>query len=400
MIYRTLPTGEKLSLLGFGIMRMPTMTTGAQSDDIDIQASTELIDYALAQGVNYFDTAWPYHDGQSESFLGAALVERHSRDSFYLATKLPVWEINTPAEAEELFTKQLAKLRTDFVDFYLMHALDGERLDLIVDSGLIDWAVALQKAGKIKRLGFSFHGTIDDLEHIIAAHNWDFAQIQLNYLDWELQRAGEAYQLLADASIPVIIMEPVRGGKLASLAPKAEKILKEARPDKSVASWAFRYAGELPEVATVLSGMSNLEQLKDNLKTYGVAESDLCLSNDEHKALTAALEASNLAAAIPCTACKYCMPCPYGIDIAGVFGSYNAYKMGGSPFGYRLGLKALGDDALADSCVHCEECAPLCPQRIDIPSKMDTVANETAKLLSLDEYRTERADIIAQREAK
>jgi len=400
MIYRSLPTGEKLSLLGFGIMRMPTIPTGTQTDDIDVQASTELIDYALARGINYFDTAWPYHDGQSESFLGNALIDRHPRDSFYLATKLPVWEINTPAEADALFAKQLAKLRTDFIDFYLMHALDGERLDFIVSSGLLDWADDLQKQGKIKRLGFSFHGTIDDLKHIIAAHDWEFAQIQLNYLDWELQKAGEAYQLLVDAGIPVIIMEPVRGGKLAALAPKAEEILKAIHPDKSVASWAFRYAGELPEVVTVLSGMSNLEQLQDNITTYSMTESDLRLSDDEREVLTAALEASNLASAISCTTCKYCMPCPYGIDIAGVFGSYNAYKMGGSAFGYRLGQKALGEDALAESCIHCEECVPLCPQNIDIPAKMDLVASENAKLLSLDEYRTERADIIAQREAK
>ena len=398
MIYRSLPTGESLSLLGFGIMRLPVTKSDAGSDDIDSAASTELIDYALAQGVNYFDTAWPYHDGQSESFLGEALVKRHPRDSFYLATKLPIWEIDTPAEAEELFAKQLTKLCTDYLDFYLMHALDGERLVHLVESGLLAWAIGLQKSGKIKRLGFSFHGTIDDLKQIIAAHNWEFGQLQLNYLDWELQKAGEAYQLLSEAGIPTIVMEPVRGGKLATLAPKAEEILKAEHPERSVASWAFRFAGELPEVVTVLSGMSTMEQLKDNIKTYSMAESDLRLTESERVTLDAALEASNLAAAIPCTTCKYCMPCPYGVDIAGVFGSYNAYKMGGSAFGYRLGLKALGEGTFADSCIHCEECMPLCPQNIDIPREMDVVLAETDKLLNLDEYRTGRAEIIAQRE--
>ena len=403
MIYRSMPTGEKLSLLGFGIMRMPTVKTDGGLEDIDVARSTELIDHALTQGVNYFDTAWPYHDGQSESFLGAALVERYPRDSFYLATKLPVWEINSPQEADEVFAKQLKKLRTDYVDFYLMHALDGKRLDHILNAGLLDWAIALQKSGKIKRLGFSFHGTIDEFKRILAVHTWDFGQIQLNYLDWELQRAGEAYQLLADAKIPVIIMEPVRGGKLASLAPAAEEILKTARPDKSIASWAFRFAGELPEVVTVLSGMTTMEQLKDNLKTYSadeVGESDLRLSDSERKALDAALEASKLNNAIPCTACKYCMPCPYEVDIAGVFGAYNAYKMGGSAFGYQMCLKALGDGALADSCIGCGDCVPLCPQNIDIPIEMEKIASEMAELTSVDDFLAERAKTIAFREQR
>ncbi|MCL2403564.1 MAG: aldo/keto reductase [Coriobacteriia bacterium] len=390
--------GEKLSLLAFGIMRLPVTKTEAGAEDIDVELSTELIDHALANGVTYFDTAWPYHEGQSEPFLGEALVSRHPRDSFYLATKLPVWEVDTPADADIVFAKQLAKLRTDYVDFYLMHALDGERFDHLIESGLLQWAIDLQRAGKIGRLGFSFHGTIDDLRRIIAAHDWDFGQLQLNYLDWELQKAGQAYQMFTDAGIPVMVMEPVRGGKLASLTPAAEKLLKDVQPDKSIASWAFRFAGGLPNVVTILSGMSMLDQLKDNLATFSAVESDLALTDSEQETLDAALDASMLAAAIPCTACKYCMPCPYGVDIAGVFGSYNAFKMGGSDFGYMMGLKALGDDALADSCIGCGECAPLCPQQIDIPVEMEKIATETAEKLSVDEQRAERADLMAQRE--
>ncbi|MCL2437669.1 MAG: aldo/keto reductase [Coriobacteriia bacterium] len=392
MIYR-----NKLSLLGFGIMRLPIVKTDSGAEDIDTYLSTELIDYALANGVNYFDTAWPYHEGQSESFLGKALVDRHPREDFYLATKLPLWEIDTPADADTLFARQLTKLRTDYVDFYLMHALDGERFDHMVSSGLLQWAVDLQKSGKIGRLGFSFHGTNEDLARIIAAHSWDFGQLQLNYLDWELQKAGQAYNMLTDAGIPVIVMEPVRGGKLASLIPAAEEILKTQQPGKSVASWAFRFVGGLPNVMSVLSGMSTLDQLKDNIETFSVAEVDLVFTSAERGVLDSALEASQLAAAIPCTACKYCMPCPYGVDIAGVFGSYNAYKMGGSDFGYKMGLKALGEDALADSCIDCGDCVPLCPQQIDISQEMEAIATETAELLSVDEYRAERADLMEKR---
>jgi predicted aldo/keto reductase-like oxidoreductase len=195
-------------------------------------------------------------------------------------------------------------------------------------------------------------------------------------------------------------MEPMRGGKLAQLIPAAEEILHTALPDKSTASWGFRYCGELKDVVCVLSGMSSFEQLKDNVDTFNVSEHDLRLSDLEHETLQSALEASNLAASIPCTACKYCIPCPYDVDIPGVFGSYNMYKMGGSAFGYKMGLKALGDDALADSCIDCGDCVPLCPQHIDIPHEMENVATETAKLLSVDEYRAERAEIIARREGE
>jgi len=398
MICRSLPTGEKLPRLAFGIMRLPVIKTESGAEDIDMQAATEMIDCAVSAGVNYFDTAWPYHEGESESFLGEVLVARYPRDSFYLATKLPVWEVENPEQAEAVFKKQLAKLRTDYVDFYLMHALDGESFDKIVRTGVLQWAIDLQKAGKINRLGFSFHGTVEDMRRIIDARKWDFAMLQLNYLDWELQKAGECYQMLTDAGVPVFVMEPVRGGKLAKLTPAAEGILKSVQPDKSIASWALRYVASLPNVFTILSGMSTMEQMQDNIETFSSAnEDELALSDAERKSLAAALAASNLAASIPCTACKYCMPCPVDVDIAGVFGSYNAYKMGGSAFGYKMGLKSLGEGALADSCIDCGACVPLCPQDIDIPAEMEKVVIETAQLLSVDEYRDERADMMVER---
>ncbi|MCL2379821.1 MAG: aldo/keto reductase [Coriobacteriia bacterium] len=397
MIYREMPTGEKLSLLGFGIMRLPVIERNGV-EDIDQAASTQMIDYALKHGVNYFDTAWPYHEGESESFLGTALVDRYDRDSFYLATKLPVWEIDSPVQADALFAKQLAKLRTDYIDFYLMHALDGERLDHILENGLLQWAIDLQKAGAIKRLGFSFHGTLDELERIIAAHSWDFGQLQLNYLDWELQKAGQAYQMLTDANTPVIVMEPMRGGRLAELTPAATEILTDIHPDRSTASWGFRYLGGLKNVVCILSGMTAMDQLEDNVATFSMAESDLSLSEHEGIVLDAALKTSNLAAAIPCTDCKYCMPCMYGIDIARVFGAYNQYKVSGAAFAYKMGLKAIGERAQAKFCIDCRMCTPKCPQRIDIPAKLSMIAKETAELLSVDEMRAERAELIVQRE--
>jgi len=398
MIYRSLLTGEKLSRLAFGIMRLPVIKTENGAEDIDTQAATEMIDRAIAGGVNYFDTAWPYHEGQSEPFLGTALVDRYPRGSFYLATKLPVWETDSPEQAQAVFEKQLIKLRTDYIDFYLMHALDGKSFDQIVQNGVLQWAIDLQKTGRIKRLGFSFHGTVDEMRRIIDAHSWDFGMLQLNYLDWELQKAGETYQMLADAGIPVFVMEPVRGGKLAKLTDAAEEIMKAAQPNRSIASWAFRYVASLPNVFTILSGMSTLEQLEDNLDTFSSeGEADLALTGADRETLAAALAASNLSAVVPCTACKYCMPCPYEVDIAGVFGSYNAYKMGGSAFGYKMGLKALEDGTLADSCIDCGECVPLCPQDIDIPAEMEKVAIETAKLLTIDEYRDERAEMMVKR---
>lgn len=404
MLYRSIKSkffasaeAEKLSLLGFGMMRLPVIKTESGLEDIDTPKATELIDYALQCGINYFDTAWPYHEGQSEPFLGEVLVERHPRDSFYLATKLPLWEIDTVEQAELLFSKQLNKLRVEYFDFYLMHAIDGERLDHIVRTGILQWAIDLQKAGKIKHLGFSFHGTNEDLSRVIAAHNWDFGQLQLNYLDWELQKAGTAYEMLVSADVPVMVMEPVRGGKLASLVPQAEKILKCVQPEKSIASWAFRFVAELPGVVTVLSGMTTLDQLKDNLDTFSAPENELKLSQEERDALEEALKESKLASVVPCTACKYCMPCPRKVDIAGVFGSYGAYKAGGSDFAYKMGLKALGEDALADSCVDCGVCTPLCPQKIDIPKEMKEIAQETADLLSVDEQRAQRAQLMEAR---
>ncbi|MCL2526282.1 MAG: aldo/keto reductase [Coriobacteriia bacterium] len=400
MNYRQLPTGENLSQLAYGIMRMPVTDTGAKSEDIDYATAEKLIDAAVANGINYFDTAWPYHDGQSESFLGEALVARYPRENFYLATKLPVWEIDSPAQADEVFAKQQTKLQTDHFDFYLMHALDGARLDKMLAAGIIDWAREKQASGAITRLGFSFHGTIEDMERIIEAHSWDFSMLQLNYMDWEMQKAGQAYQLLTEAGIPVFAMEPVRGGKLAELPPAATEILQTVWPERSSASWGFRYVASLPNVYAILSGMTTAAQMKDNLATFSLPADQIPLTSREREVLDKALEASNLAAAIPCTNCNYCMPCPFDVEIPRVLSAYNALKMGGTAFGYLNSIKVLGDQGTADNCVDCGECEPQCPQHIAIPREMERIAAETETLQTEEDFLEARAATIAQRESK
>jgi predicted aldo/keto reductase-like oxidoreductase len=332
----------------------------------------------------------------SETFLGRALVSRRPRDSFFLATKLPVWEIDSPAAAEALFARQRAKLCTDYIDFYLLHSLDGARFTQLEQAGLYDWARDQQKAGKIRHLGFSFHGTIADLERIIAAHAWDFAQIQLNYLDWDLQHAGRAAELLREAAIPIIVMEPVRGGTLAALPDSAEQLLKSADSQASPASWALRFAASVPGVLTVLSGMSTVSQVEENSETLG--RDFRPLNQSEYATLAEALVALQAAGTIPCTACRYCMDCPFGVDIPRVFAFYNQYKLTHNSFSYQLNLDILGKQAQAAQCSACGQCLDRCPQHIDIPTQMGVVAHESALLQGVDEFRAKRAKKIAQRE--
>jgi predicted aldo/keto reductase-like oxidoreductase len=393
MEYRSFAGMPAVSLLGFGAMRLPKVDPARE--DIAFDEAKAMLDAALAGGVNYIDTAWPYHEGMSESFLGEALAGR-ARDSYVLATKLPVWEVASKAEADELFAKQLAKLRTDFVDFYLLHSLDGARFSGVEDNGLYDWGCQQKAAGRIGHLGFSFHGTIADLERILNAHTWDFAQIQLNWLDWELQEAGRAYQMLVDADVPVVIMEPVRGGALANLPADCLAELKAADETASPVSWALRFAGSLPGVLTVLSGMSTLRQVEENLATFTDFES---LGKREQEVLEAAKTLYQASGTVPCTGCRYCMDCPYGVDIPRCFALYNQYKLSGNAFGYNIGLSILGDERQAQNCTACGSCLELCPQHIDIPDELEKLLVETEDLISVDEFRAARARQIALREA-
>ncbi len=350
------------SLLGMGCMRLPQTPEGA----IDRKKAREMVAKAFKSGINYFDTAYRYHGGESEDFVGEALAE-YPRDSFYLATKMPVWMAQSLEQVEEIFADQLKKCRVGYFDFYLCHALDKERFDKMEKMGIYDFLAKKKEEGIIRRLGFSFHDTPEVLREICEAHPWDFAQIQLNYLDWTLQRAKEQYEILEEFGLPCVVMEPVRGGALAKLCPEAEALLKEAAPSRSIASWAIRYAASKPNVMVVLSGMSNEEQMADNLSTF---DPFVPLSETEQKVLAQALEIDTKAQRIPCTGCSYCMPCPFGVDIPGVFKVYNDCAVKRSTGSFAKTLSDLPEAAWPEQCRACGKCMKVCPQHIQIPDKM------------------------------
>ncbi|MGI6664763.1 MAG: aldo/keto reductase [Christensenellaceae bacterium] len=360
---------EKISLLGFGCMRFPKVAEDKQ--DIDEIAAQEMIDYAMAAGVNYYDTAYPYHEGMSETFVGKAL-KKYDRESFYLATKMPIWLLENEADCERYFNEQLEKCQVEYFDFYLLHNMNTGSIPNVEKSAAYDFVMQKKKEGKIRYVGFSFHDHPDVLQKIVDQYAWDFAQIQLNYLDWELQDAKRQYEILTAKNIPVIVMEPVRGGTLATLSEAAEKILKDENATASLASWAMRYAGGLPNVLTVLSGMSDLAQVKDNVS---VMSSFTPLSAQEEGVLQEAAAAYRASGTIPCTGCRYCMDCPVGIDIPKVLAAYNQYQIGKNPFQFKnIYESALTEEQKAHNCISCGVCVPKCPQFIDIPAWMEKVA--------------------------
>jgi uncharacterized protein len=352
------------SILGFGCMRFPTIAP--DSSEIDVAQATKMIDLAYRSGVTYFDTAYVYHHGQSEVFLGSVL-KNYPRESFYLADKMPSWMIQTRADAQRIFTDQLRKCQVEYFDYYLCHALGTDNFKPYLNPEIWAYLQELKAEGKIRHLGFSFHDTPDVLETIIQTYDWDFVQIQLNYLDWTLQDAKRQYAIVERAGIPCIIMEPVRGGMLATLSEPAVSILKTAAPKRSVASWAIRYAASKENVLVVLSGMSNEEQTADNLQTMSPLD---ILSDSEQATLNQALEAFIQSKTIPCTACRYCMPCPNGVDIPGMFKIYNQYAIGKNKWEFLHAYEAAPMGSKAEDCIECVECLSLCPQKIAIPGRM------------------------------
>ena len=361
--------GADISLLGYGGMRFPTVGEGNDAP-IDAERAALLLEHALSNGINYFDTAWPYHGGKSEEFM-ASVLSRHPRESYFLADKLPIWLVSSVEEAEATFEEQLKRCRTDYFDFYLVHALDDERFPKMEALGVYDLLSRKKAEGKIRRLGFSFHDSPAVLEEVLSAHPWDFAQIQLNYLDWTLQSAKEQYEAIVRHDLPVVVMEPVRGGALAKLSDKAVDILKAAESNRSAASWAIRYAASLPNVMTVLSGMTTMEQLDDNLATMSPFQP---LSDAERATLQEALTAYLSAGTVPCTGCRYCMDCPAGVDIPKSFAMYNQFKLDGR-VGHLLNSHGyMGEAHQPSKCVGCGACLPLCPQHIRIPDMLSEVA--------------------------
>ena len=368
MIYKTFQD-LKLSALGMGCMRLPVI----DGDDarIDEPAAEAMVDYAMAHGVNYYDTAWGYHDGNSELVVGRALA-KYPRDSFYLADKFPGYDLANMPRVREIFEEQLKKCRVDHFDFYLFHNVCEMNIDAYLDPqyGIYDYLMEQKRNGRIRHLGFSCHGELPVLERFLAAYGKDmeFCQLQLNYVDWTFQHDREKMALLEQYRIPVWVMEPLRGGRLARLSEEEAAPLKAMRPDETVPAWAFRFLQSLPEVVVTLSGMSDLEQLKANLATY---ETDRPLSQAEMDALLKLADGMVSGTALPCTACHYCVShCPKGLDIPGLLALYNEHAFTGGGFIAPMALSAVPEDKHPSACIGCRSCERVCPQQLKIADAM------------------------------
>ncbi|MCL2203600.1 MAG: aldo/keto reductase [Defluviitaleaceae bacterium] len=347
--------------LGFGMMRMP-----------DLEQSIQLVDTYLENGFNYFDTAYIYTG--SEALVKNTLATRHRRDSFLLANKLPPWEVKNQRDSDRLFAGQLKRCGVEYFDFYMLHSLDDSRESFVETAGLFDWARQKKEAGYAKHIGFSFHGSTAYLERLLKAHpEVEFVQLQINYMDKLRGPAGEWQELALKYRVPFIVMEPVKGGSLAQLPAGAEALFKAHAPQRSVASWAIQYAATLAGSTVMLSGMSNMAQLKDNLATY---KNHLRpLSPEEATLLEQVLEEMAKVATIPCTACKYCHAhCPVGINIASCFSLYNGLKRGDTKWNRATMYEALPSGKRAKDCTACEACHPHCPQKLNIAKGLKEVA--------------------------
>lgn len=389
-------TKEKVSLLGYGCMRWPTLPAPEKGGNvIDQEAVNELIDYAMAHGVNYYDTSPVYVQGWSEKSTGIAL-KRHPREKFFVATKLSNFSNFTRENSIEMYHRSFKNLQVDYIDYYLLHSIGNGGIETFraryIDNGMLDFLIEERKKGKIRNLGFSFHGTKEVFDEVLAMHDkvhWDFVQIQLNYLDWHYAsgnnvNADYLYAELEKKQIPAIIMEPLLGGRLSKLPDHLITRLKQRAPEASVASWAFRFAGSFPDVLTVLSGMTYLEHLQDNLRTYAPL---VPLTEDDRLFLDQTADLMKQYPTIPCNDCKYCMPCPYGIDIPAILLHYNkCVNEGNLPTSkdnvtYRESRRAflIGYDRSvprlrqASHCIGCEQCVSHCPQSIDIPAELHRI---------------------------
>lgn len=364
--------GVKVSRLGFGCMRFPTTPDGK----IDEPRAAAMLDRAYKAGVNYFDTAYFYHSGESERFVGRAM-KAYPRESFYLATKLPLSLIKTVEDAKRIFEEQLSKLQVEYFDFYLLHGINAEGFDRAVQSGVLDYVMELQKSGRVRHLGFSFHGKYEDFEKIITYREWDFCQIQLNYMDVENQQGVKGYELATKLGVPVVIMEPVKGGSLATLSDDIAASFKAERPDASVASWAMRWIGSLENCRVILSGMTTEEQLEDNLATFSAFEP---LSEHEQETIAKVREEIKSRVFIGCTGCKYCMPCPAGVDIPRNFSMMNEFAMYNNKrhldWVYNSSMKT---EERAAACVKCGACEAACPQQLPIREKLAEIAAKMEK---------------------
>lgn len=364
--------GIETSLLGFGCMRFPTTKEGK----IDEPEAERMLDKAIAEGVNYIDTAYPYHGGESELVVGRVL-KKYDRNSFYLATKLPCWEVHKTEDIDRLFQEQLDKLQTEYIDFYLMHALNRGSFDDMVKLGCIEKLEQFQREGKIKYLGFSFHDGYDAFEYILNYRDWDFCQIQLNYMDTEEQAGMRGYALAEKKKVPLVIMEPIKGGSLAAFAEDITEIFRKLDDKASVASYALRWVGSLPNVKVILSGMSTMDQVEDNLKTFADFKP---LNEQEKKTIDEIVTLINSRVQNGCTGCRYCMPCPAGVNIPGCFSAWNRYHMYQNYNVVRWQWETeLGEKQQAKNCVQCGKCEQSCPQKLSIREDLKKVQSDLDK---------------------
>ena len=350
--------GVKTSLLGFGGMRFPTTADGK----IDETMAEQMLDKAIAAGVNYIDTAYPYHNGESEPFVGRVL-QKYERGSFYLATKLPIWKVEKLEDVDTIVEEQLTRLQTDYIDFYLMHAMNKERWDAMLQMGVVKRLEELKAEGKIRYLGFSFHDTYEAFEEMLCYRDWDFCQIQLNYMDANEQAGLKGYELTVQKQVPLIIMEPVKGGTLAAFGEDITEMFHAHDAEASSASFALRWVGSLPNVKVILSGMSTMEQVEDNLRTFGQFRP---LNNEESKTIDEVVAILNSRVQNGCTACRYCMPCPFGVDIPGTFRTWNTYHMYQNYKIVRNRWEQMEESARPKNCVKCGKCEQSCPQKLHI----------------------------------
>ena len=401
MEMRTNPnSGDRVSILGYGCMRWQMKKDANGRDIVDQDSVNELVDYAIAHGVNYFDTSPVYLQGQSEAATAKALL-RHPREKYFIATKMSNFQGHSREASLAMYHRSFEIFQTDRMDYYLLHSLSGEGdfKRRFLDNGMIDFLMAEREAGRIRNLGFSFHGPVQGFDYMMSLHekyHWDFVQIQMNYVDWNHAQgrnvnASYLYKELTDRGIPVVIMEPLLGGRLSSVPDPVAVRLKEHAPDKSVASWAFRFCGTHPGVLTALSGMTYMEHLVDNCDTYCHFKP---LTDEEQALLEEMALMIRDFPLVDCTACNYCMPCPYGIDIPGIFLSYNKAVNAGiiaesaeqSNFKQlRRRYLALYDKSVetirqADHCINCGQCQPHCPQNIRIPRELARIDAYVEKL--------------------
>ena len=372
MIYKEFK-GKKLSALGMGCMRLPTY---GEDKTIDEAKTAEMFDYAIKNGINYFDTAWGYHDGKSELVVGK-LLEKYPRESFYLASKFPGYSKETWGRAKEIFEKQLEKCRVDHFDFYLIHNVSEGNIDAYLDEkyGDVMYFVKMREEGKIGHLGFSTHANLENMHRFLDKYGkyMEFCQIQLNWLDWRLQKAEAKVAMMKEyGNIPVWVMEPVRGGKLATLEEGYAKQLQAHREDESIPAWAFRFIQSIPEVCVTLSGMSDFEQVKANIKTFSEEKP---LSGDEWNTLMSIADSMVGRKTLNCTACRYCTTyCPQGLDIPRIIEHYNEHTVSGrSEVSPRM-IASYAEDKLPTACIGCRSCEEVCPQNIEISEMMSDFA--------------------------